>query len=130
MYTADRCRDSFFKVKGFAEEAGRVLPKDYIFACFIYVAMYDDVKDARKRGLEELTYRYDQDFSERDLVDKYCAYGPPDRIIEYLAKYIEAGANYLILAPIMPPQQRLDHLERLAREVVPALDKIEPGKIL
>lgn len=130
MYTAERCRESFFKVKEFAKEAGRVLPKDYIFACFIYVAMYDDVKDARERGIKELTYRYDQDFSERELVDKYCAYGPPARIIEYLAKYIEAGANYLILAPIMPPEKRIEHFERLARDVVPALDKIQPAKII
>lgn len=130
MYTADRCRESFLKVKELAKEAGRVLPKDYIFACFIYVAMYDDVNDARERGIKELTYRYDQNFSERDLVDKYCAYGPPVRIIEYLAKYIEAGANYLILAPIMSPEKRIEHLERLAREVVPALDKIAPGRIL
>ena len=128
MYTADRCRDSFFKVKAFAAEAGRTLPRDYVFACFIYLSMYDDEKEARAYGVKEMTYRYDQDFSE--LVDKYCAYGPPGRIIEYLARYIEAGANYLILAPIMPPDKRIEHLDRLARDVVPALDKIEPGKIL
>jgi probable F420-dependent oxidoreductase len=130
MYTAERCRESFLKVKELAQEAGRTLPKDYVFACFIYVALYDDLKDARERGIKELTYRYDQDFSERELVDKYCAYGPPARIVDYLAKYIEAGANYLILAPIMPPEMRIEHLERLAREVVPVLDKIQPANIV
>lgn len=128
MYTADRCHTSFHQVKEFAEEAGRELPQDYTFACFIYVSLHDDEKEARERGVKELSYRYDQDFSE--LVDKYCAYGSSARVVDYLSKYIEAGANYLILAPIMPPDQRRSHLERLATEVVPELNKIAPGKII
>lgn len=128
MYSADRCRASFEQVKAFAEEAGRDLPKDFTFACFIYIAMYDDVEEARAQGVKELTYRYDQDFSE--LVDKYCGYGPPARIVDYLAKYIEAGTNYLILAPIMPPDRRREHLERLASEVVPELERITPHQVI
>lgn len=128
MYSADRCRESFLKVKDYAGEIGRTLPKDYVFACFIYVALYDDVKEARERGVKELSYRYDQDFSE--LVDKYCAYGPPQKVVDYLADFIAAGANYLILAPIMPPDRRTEHLERIARDVVPALEKVQPGKVL
>ncbi|MSP66500.1 MAG: LLM class flavin-dependent oxidoreductase [Alphaproteobacteria bacterium] len=127
MYTADRCRDSFTQVKQFAREGGRELPADYVFACFIYVALDDDVAKARASGVKELSYRYDQDFAQ--LVEKYCAFGPPARITEYLAKYVEAGANYLILAPIMPPNDRRRHLERLAREVMPALDQIAPGRV-
>ena len=73
-------------------------------------------------------YRYEQDFSE--LVDKYCAYGPPERIVDYLASYVEAGVNYFILAPIMPPDHRRAHLERIAGEVMPVLEKLEPGRIL
>lgn len=128
MYTAERCRQSFKQVKEFAEAAGRELPKDYTFACFIYVALYDDEKEARERGVKELSYRYDQDFSE--LVDKYCAFGSPERVKDYLARYIEAGVNYVILAPIMPPENRRAHLERLAREVVPDLEKIAPARVL
>ncbi len=128
MYTPERCRDSFFKVKEFAEEAGRDLPSDYTFACFIYTALYDDIVDARARAVAELKYRYGQEFDH--LVDKYCGYGPPTRIAEYLQKYIEAGANYLILAPIMPPKDRRRHLERYAEQVLPVLEGMEPGKVL
>lgn len=128
MYTAKRCRESFLKVKEFAEEAGRTLPDDYVFAIFVYVVLYDDVDEARRRGIEELSFRYEQDFSE--LVDKYCAYGPPERIIDFLTPYIEAGVNYFILAPVMPPEERRTHLERIAGEVLPALEKTEPGQVL
>jgi alkanesulfonate monooxygenase SsuD/methylene tetrahydromethanopterin reductase-like flavin-dependent oxidoreductase (luciferase family) len=130
MYTPERCRESFHQVVKFASEGGRTLPKDYVFACFIYVALYDDVEEARNLGIKELSYRYDQDFSERGLVDRYCAYGPPEKVIEYLSKYVEAGTNYLILAPIMPPERRVEHLERIAKEVVPALNKISPRSIV
>lgn len=128
MYTARRCRESFHRVKEMAEEAGRELPADYAFACFIYVSLDDDASVARSRAVDEMTYRYDQDFGE--LVDKYCAYGPPARVIDYLGEFIEAGANYLILAPIMPPDERHAHLERLGTQVLPALRAMEPGKVL
>lgn len=128
MYTAQRCRDSFLRVKELAEEAGRTLPKNYTFACFIYVCLHDDVAEARRHAVDEMSYRYDQDFGE--LVDKYCAYGPPDRILENLKGYVEAGANYLILAPIIPPDERRAHLEKLGTEVLPALQAMEPGRVL
>ena len=127
MYTARRAGESFSRVKEMAGEAGRVLPDDYAYACFIYVSLGDDVAAARQAGVDELSYRYDQDFSE--LVDKYCAYGPPERIIDYLRDYIEAGTNYLILAPIMPPGQRSEHLERLSQDVLPALRAMQPAVV-
>lgn len=127
MYTPDRCRASFLRVREMAQEAGRTLPDDYVFACFIYLSMHDDVDEARRRAVDELKYRYDQEFDH--LVDKYCAYGPPERVADYLREYIEAGANYLILAPIMPPDDRRNHLERLAEHVLPVLKNTEPGKV-
>ena len=127
MYTAARCKESFHRVKEMAAEAGRTLPKDYIFACFIYTSLHDDVALARERGVAEMTYRYDQDFSP--LVDKYCAYGPPAKIIDYLSEYIEAGVNYFILAPIMAPKERREHLDRMARDVLPTLAKMTPTQI-
>lgn len=130
MYTPERCHESFLKVKQYAEEAGRVLPKDYVFACFIYIAMFDSVEEGRNWGIKELTYRYNQDFSERGLVDRYCAYGTDDMIVDYLAKYIDAGTNYLILAPIMPPEKRIQHLERLATNIMPRLNKLAPKQII
>ena len=111
-----------------ANEAGRTLSDDYVFAIFIYVCIGDDAGSAREVTVNELKYRYDQEFDH--LVDKYCGYGPPARIAEYLQKYIEAGANYLILAPIMPPEDRRGHLERYAEQVLPVLAGMEPGKVL
>ncbi len=127
MYTPERCRDSFSQVKAMANEAGRTLSDDYVFAIFIYVCIGDDAGSAREVTVNELKYRYDQEFDH--LVDKYAAYGPADRIIEMLAKFVDAGVNYFIMAPIMPPNNRCAHLERLASEVLPELKKMEPGRV-
>jgi probable F420-dependent oxidoreductase len=130
MYTPERCLRSFRQVKEYAEEAGRTLPKDFVLACFIYVALGDDVADGRRRAIAGLSHRYDQDFAAGGLADRYCAYGPPDRIAEHLARYIEAGTNHLVLAPVMPAQKRRQHLERLAMDVLPQLGRITPPQII
>ena len=127
MYTADRCKISFSQVKEYASEAGRTLPGDYVWAVFVYTSLDDDVEEARAQGIKEMSFRYEQDFG--DLVEKYCAYGSPQRMIDYLAGFIEAGVNYFILAPIMPPDRRREHLERMASEVLPALEKMEPAAV-
>ena len=128
MYTPERCRESFSEVKAMASEGGRTLPNDYVFAIFIYVCIGDDAAAARDYTVSELKYRYDQEFDH--LVDKYAAYGPSERIIETLQQFLDAGVNYFILAPIMPVNDRCAHLERLASEVIPALEKMEPGKVI
>ena len=85
--------------------------------------MHDDVEEARNRAIEQLTYRFNLPFEK--IVDKYCAYGPNKRIIEALARYVEAGANKLIVALVMPPEERLDYVEKFASEILPELQKMK-----
>lgn len=125
MYTPDLLKDSVSKVRGFAEEAGRELPADFAFTSFMYVSMHDDVEEARNRAIEQLSYRFNMPFEK--IVDKYCAYGPAERIIEHLGQYVEAGANHIIIGLVMPPEQRMDHVAKLATEILPELQKMKAG---
>ena len=127
MYTPDQCRESFSTVKSMAAQAGRLLPDDYAFACFIYCSMYDDVEEARNMAVEVLTYRYNQPFEK--IVDKYCAMGPPSRIVETLSRYIEAGTSTIFIGLIMPPEERTTHIERFAKTVMPELKKLRPARV-
>lgn len=127
MYTAQHCKEGFPKVKAYAREAGRELPPDYVWAIFQYTCVVDDVAEARQRAVKEMTYRYDQDFSF--LVDRYCSYGPPQKTIDALAAYVEAGVSYFILAPILNPTTRRQELERYAREILPAMKKLTPARV-
>lgn len=123
MYTPDLLKDSVSKVRGFADEAGRELPADFAFTSFMYVSMHDDVQEARNRAIEQLSWRFNMPFEK--IVDKYCAYGPADRIIEHLGQYVDAGANHVIVALVMPPEERMDHVAKLASEILPELQKMK-----
>jgi probable F420-dependent oxidoreductase len=128
MYTPDQCRESFSAVKAIAADAGRTLPDDYTYACFIYCSMYDDVEEARAKAIEVLSYRYNQPFEK--IVDKYCAFGPPNRIAEILGQYVEAGASTIFTGLIMPPEERATYVERFAKEVLPQVRKHTPASVV
>ena len=66
------------------------------------------------------------DFS--DLVDRYCAYGPPARVIERLAEYVEAGASTILFGLAMPPEHRQAGLERFAKDVLPTIQNLTPPR--
>jgi len=128
MYSPELCLESFMDVRAIAEVEGRVLPQDYAFACFIYCAMDDDVEVARREGIADLEYRYKQPFDT--LMDKYCAYGPPARIVDTISQYIGAGANNILVGLTMPEDRRREYTERFAAEVLPELRKLSPRRIL
>lgn len=123
MYTAELLRESVDKIYGFADEVGRKLQDDFAFTSFMYVSQHDDVNEARDRAIEQLTYRFNMPFEK--VVDKYCAYGPAERIIEIFADYVEAGANHVIIGLIMPPEERMEYVERIATDVLPELQKLK-----
>ena len=124
MYTAEQFRESVDAVKAFAAEAQRPLADGYAFTSFMYCSMHEDVDEARRRAIEQLTYRFNLPFEK--IVDKYCAYGPPERIIASLARYVEAGANTIIIGLVMPPEERMAYVERFASLILPELKKIHP----
>jgi probable F420-dependent oxidoreductase len=126
MYDPGQFRDSVARIREMAEEDGRVLPDDFVNACFIYVSISDDVATARRYAVDELTYRYEQDFDR--LVDRYCAYGPPARVAERLAEYVDAGASYILMGLAMPVEERQAGLERFAKEVLPAMRSLTPPR--
>jgi len=123
MYTAEQFRESVGKVREFAEEAGRPLSEEFAFTSFMYISMHEDVEEARNRAIEQLTYRFNLPFEK--IVDKYCAYGPTDRILRVLEEYVSAGANKIIVALVMPPEERMEYVERFATEILPELQKMK-----
>ena len=127
MYTASQVAESVDKVKGFANDIGRELPSDFAFTTFLYVSMGDDVNEARDKAIEQLSYRFNMPFEK--IVDKYCAYGPADKIISELKTYVDAGTNNLIVALVMPEEERMDYLAKFAEEILPALHDMNVNKV-
>lgn len=122
MYTAEQFAESVTRIGELASEAGRELPADFAYTSFMYVSMHDDVQEARNRAIEQLTYRFNLPFEK--IVDKYCAYGPADKVIEDLGKYVQAGANRIIVGLVMPEEERIECVEKFASEILPSLQKM------
>ena len=119
MYTPDMLAVSVDKVREFAHGYDRPLTDGFAFTSFMYVSMHEDVQEARNRAIKQLSFRFDMPFEK--IVDKYCAYGPADQIVEHLGRYVEAGANHVIIALVMPPEERMDYVGKFADEILPRL---------
>jgi len=123
MYTAEQLRESVGKVHDFAGQADRELPEDFAFTSFMYVSMAESAEEGRDKAIEQLSYRFNMPFEK--IVDKYCAYGTSDQIVESLSAYVAAGANNVIVGMVMPEEERLDYVERFATDILPELKNLK-----
>ncbi|MGY9002044.1 MAG: hypothetical protein ACKVIF_02530, partial [Rhodospirillales bacterium] len=55
----------------------------------------------------------------------YCAYGPAERIIEELQTYVDAGTNNLIVALVMPEDERMNYVAKFSEEILPILHNMD-----
>ena len=85
--------------------------------------MDEQVQVARNKAIEQLSYRFNMPFEK--IVDKYCAYGPAERIIEELQTYVDAGTNNLIVALVMPEDERMDYVAKFSEEILPILHNMD-----
>jgi probable F420-dependent oxidoreductase len=103
------------KTQAFAAAAGREVPPDH-FGVLIYFGFADDRATARAVATPFIPRNRIDDAS----LDRCAAFGPPDVLVERLEQYVRGGASKFILRPMVPPEQMLDQLARLAEDVVPA----------
>ncbi len=96
-----------------ALEAGRD-PDDLIAGRLLYVAVDEDRSRARDALARFLDGYYGAGFD----VDEHGIFGPAREVSARLREQIEAGISHLMLGV---PSLDLDHLRRLAEEVVPVL---------
>ena len=79
----------------------------------VYVHVEDDAARARQRLEDALTRHYG-----REGWSEHIFAGPPDMCAEGIRTVVEAGAELVLLNPMLDDAQQL---ERLAAEVIPAL---------
>ena len=122
FYSPERYRDSVSKITQFAGELGRDM-SEFQWACFPYISIYPTVEEAANVAAQELggQYLYGGDFI--DIVKKYCVLGPVEQCAARLQEYIDAGARYIIFSASSPKQDRARHLETIAKELVPQLQR-------
>ena len=115
MYTPEMLEESNQRIAEYRAEEGNEVPVDP--GLFIFFCCHEDNTTAVDYANQRLSKQYNQDFSH--MIDKYAIAGDPDRCVERLTEYIDAGARTVILSAASP----MNYVERaeslMAQEVLP-----------
>ena len=118
FFSPERYRDSVAKINDMAAQEGRDLASfDWVF--FPYISIYPTVEEAASVAAEALGGRYLYGGDFLDIVRNYCLLGPVEQCISRLQEYIEAGARQIVFSVTCPREDRVRHIEAIAKEIVP-----------
>jgi probable F420-dependent oxidoreductase len=101
-------------IRAHAAEAGREVPEDHYGVLVPYV-FANDREEALKIAGPSIRRR--QDIAPSD----YSALGTPEAVRKKIQEYIAVGATKFVMRPTGPKESLQAQVERLAKEVIPAL---------
>ena len=119
VVTPEMFRDGLGKIAAAAKEAGRVFERGFGTAHLLFTRIDDTYEKALDAATISLSTRYAMDF--RKAAQRYCALGPPERVVESIRRFHEAGARHVILDFVGPYEERDRQIERFASEALPLL---------
>ena len=118
MYTPEQLARSLVDVREEAERAGRD-PSTVRGAVLCWGAVSEDGAAARQDAIRGAGDVYQQDFSR--LADRYLLSGTPEDVVARAVEYSDAGADWLIFAPV--EHRRSSVVPLFARDVLPHLQR-------
>ncbi|OGP20841.1 MAG: hypothetical protein A2038_14785 [Deltaproteobacteria bacterium GWA2_57_13] len=89
-------------------------PATFTVSKRVYIAVDDDRQRAERRLREWFAVRY----KSSELASRVAVWGSRLECVDKLREIVHAGANHLLLNPVF---QEMEHLELLAKEVIPHL---------
>lgn len=101
-----------------ADAAGRKLDS-FGTAHLLFARVDKDYDSALDVAAHHLSIRYAMDF--RKAAQRYAALGSGADVAAAINKFIEVGVRYVIVDLIGPEEEKIEHLDRFAREVKPLL---------
>ncbi len=105
------------ELRGYAAEQGRKLPDDYEVHVYCTLNVNDDRELAFRDAKRYLDDYYMLDHSPA-AVDRWCTYGPPERCIDGIQQYIDAGATTITIR--IAGSDQLPQYRRIVDEILPA----------
>jgi probable F420-dependent oxidoreductase len=118
VVTPEMYADALATIAEAAQAAGRKLDR-FGTAHLLFTRVDDSHEKALDVAAEHLSVRYAMDF--RKPAQRYGAVGKGADVAERIAGFLKCGVRYLIVDLIGPEEEKLDHLDRFAREVKPLL---------
>ncbi len=89
-------------------------PATFAISKRVYLAIDTDRERAERRLRQWFGVRY----KNAEMAARVCVWGSRDECLDKLGALVQAGAQHLMLNPVF---DEMDHLERLAQEIVPHL---------
>ena len=112
--TPEMYRDSVTQIRDHATEIGRDISLMQ-WALTTFWLMRDSHAEALEAAKKKL--RYGRDMSER--IERYDILGSTADVIKRLETFIEAGVRYFICNWSCEPEEVLDHVDQIGKEVIP-----------
>ena len=75
-----------------------------------------DYETALDRAAKKARYGYEH---ARERIARYDILGNPEDCIKRLDDFIASGVNYIVCQWSCEPQETLDHIEWIAKEIIP-----------
>jgi probable F420-dependent oxidoreductase len=122
VVTPDMFRQGLDKIATAASAAGRVFDRGFGTAHLLFARIDDTYEKALDAAALSLSQRYAMDF--RKAAERYCALGPPERVVESIVRFHEAGVRHVILDFVGPYEERDRQIERFASEALPLLTEM------
>jgi probable F420-dependent oxidoreductase len=119
VVTPDMFRQGLAKIAAAAGAAARTFDRAFGTAHLLFTRIDDTYEKALDAATISLSRRYAMDF--RKAAERYCALGPPQRVVETILRFHEAGARHVILDFVGPYEERDRQIERFASEALPML---------
>lgn len=118
FYDPARYRESVDKIQAMAITQHKEMSQ-FQWAFFPYISIYPTVDEAAKVAAKELggRYLYGSDFIE--IVRRYCLLGSVEDCATRLQEYIDAGARHIVFSITCPEDDRIRHIETIAKELIP-----------
>jgi probable F420-dependent oxidoreductase, Rv2161c family len=117
LYSARRYAESTLTIRQYAMEAGRDL-HDFEWYAYLFVNCDPDGDRAKNAAAGHLGGAYGQDLNE--MIEKVAVVGTPDRCVERIQEYVDAGARHLVFYVASSDDKNLTR-RRLLDEVLPRI---------
>jgi len=111
--STDVFRENVAELRTILEQEGRD-PATFPIAKRIYMALDSDKARAERRLKEWFQQRY----ANAEMATRVTVWGGPQECVDGIAAVIQAGAQHLQINPVF---DHMEHLEALARDVIPHL---------
>src|SRR5260221_9660658 len=124
VVTPETFRAGLDKISAAAEKAGRKVER-FGTGHLLFTRLDDTYEQALEAAATTLSRRYGSDM--RRAAERYGALGRPEQVAERIRAFHAAGVRHLAIDLLGPYEERPEHIDRFAREVLPLVADLRGG---